>query len=281
MPEGDSLFALAARLSPVLAGKTLRRTDFRVPRLATVDLSGWRVDDVRSVGKHLLIDVSDDDRRCSIRSHMGMDGSWRVFAPGQRWSKPGHTARAVLRVDDAEIVGFALRELHVDADHHDSGASRIEAPLAHLGPDLLGSSWDTAQAVANIAAAVARDPAVSVSTVLLDQRIMAGVGNIYRNEICFLLGAHPSTPMGEVDAEKAVTLARELLWDNRLRPVRNTTGLPGRANHWVYGRENRPCRRCGTAIARMAGRDRDRVTYYCPTCQPAIGSRSDPAPGRT
>ena len=272
MPEGDSLFALAARLRPILAGKTLRRTDFRVPRLATVDLSGWRVDDVRSVGKHLLIDVSDDDRRCTIRSHLGMDGSWRVFAPGQRWSKPGHTARAVIGVDDAEVVGFALRELHVDGRDDDG--------LAHLGPDLLGPGWDAERAVANLAAAVERDPGLTVSAALLDQRIMAGVGNIYRNEICFLLGAHPSTPIADVDTQKAVALARELLWDNRLRPIRNTTGLPGRANHWVYGRENRPCRRCGTAIARMAGQDRDRVTYDCPTCQPAMGSRTDPAPGR-
>ena len=99
MPEGDTLYALAARLRPVLAGKTLRRTDFRVPRLATVDLAGWRVDDVRSVGKHLLIDLSHGERHCSIRSHLGMDGSWRIFTPGQRWTKPGHTARVVLRVD--------------------------------------------------------------------------------------------------------------------------------------------------------------------------------------
>lgn len=261
MPEGDTLYALAARLRPVLAGKTLRRTDFRVPRLATVDLAGWRVDDVRSVGKHLLIDLSHGERHCSIRSHLGMDGSWRIFTPGQRWTKPGHTARVVLRVDDAEAVGFALRELHVDGDRDAS----IET---HLGPDLLGPDWDADRAVANIVAAVARNPAVSVSAVLLDQRIMAGVGNIYRNEICFLLGAHPSTPMAAVDAEKAVTLARDLLWENRLRPVRNTTGLPRRANHWVYGRENRPCRRCGTPIARLANPDRDRVTYLCPVCQP-------------
>ena len=141
--------------------------------------------------------------------------------------------------DDAEVVGFALRELHVDGRDDDG--------LAHLGPDLLGPGWDAERAVANLAAAVERDPGLTVSAALLDQRIMAGVGNIYRNEICFLLGAHPSTPIADVDTQKAVALARELLWDNRLRPIRNTTGLPGRANHWVYGRENRPCRRCGTA----------------------------------
>ncbi|GED97334.1 Fpg/Nei family DNA glycosylase [Gordonia crocea] len=263
MPEGDTLFALAAQLRPVLAGKTLSRTDFRVPRLATADLSGWRVDEVRSVGKHLLVEVSDGDRRAVIRSHLGMDGSWRVFEPGRRWTKPGHTARAVLRVDGAEVVGFALRELHVDR----VGPGRPD-PLAHLGPDLLGADWDPARALAHMADAVARDPSVTVSRVLLDQRVMAGVGNIYRNEICFLLGVHPTTPMRVVDAEEAVSLARRLLWHNRLRPVRTTTGLPGRADLWVYGRADRPCRRCGTPIRRVPDEDRDRIAFYCPSCQP-------------
>ncbi|MFT4199609.1 DNA-formamidopyrimidine glycosylase family protein [Gordonia sp. (in: high G+C Gram-positive bacteria)] len=269
MPEGDTLFALAARLRPVLAGQVLTKTDFRVPRLATVDLSGWRVDEVRSIGKHLVMDLSDGERRCAIRSHLGMDGSCRVFRLGQRWTKPGHTARVVLHVDGAQAVGFLLRELHVDTDP--------DAALAHLGPDLLGPSWDADAALANIAAA---DPARTVSDVLLDQRIMAGVGNVYRNEICFLLGVHPSTPVVDVDAPEAVGAARTLLWQNRLRPTRNTTGLPGRATHWVYGREKRPCRRCGTPIRRVDGRDRDRVTYFCPTCQPATGSRNGPAPDR-
>ncbi|MFT3899530.1 MAG: DNA-formamidopyrimidine glycosylase family protein [Gordonia sp. (in: high G+C Gram-positive bacteria)] len=273
MPEGDSLFALATRLRPVLAGKTLTKSDFRVPRLATVDLLGWHVDGVRSIGKHLIIDLSDGDRRCAVRSHLGMDGSWRYFTLGQRWTKPGHTARVILGVDGAEAVGFLLRELHVDRDP--------DAALAHLGPDLLGPDWDADVAVANIAEAVRRNPSRTVSDVLLDQRVIAGVGNIYRNEVCFLLGVHPATPMVDVDAARAVELARELLWQNRRSPIRNTTGLRGRGqNHWVYGREGRSCHRCGTPITRVDGHDRDRVTYFCPTCQPAIGSRTGPAPDR-
>lgn len=263
MPEGDTVFALAARLRPVLAGKTLTRTDFRVPRLATVDLSGWSVDGVRSIGKHLVVDLTSGERHCAIRSHLGMDGSWRVFAPGQRWTKPAHTARAVLTVDDGAAVGFSLRELHVDADP--------DRALAHLGPDLLGPAWDPSAAAANLADAGARDPGLTVSRALLDQRNLAGIGNVYRNEICFLLGIHPSTPMSDADAEQAVSIARKLLWDNRLRTVRNTTGIPARGRRredlWVYGRVARPCRRCGTPIERVDGADRDRITFYCPTCQ--------------
>ncbi|GAB08968.1 putative DNA glycosylase [Gordonia araii NBRC 100433] len=273
MPEGDTIYALAARLRPLLRGKTLTRSDFRVPRLATVDLSGWRVDDVRSIGKHLVADVSDDDRRAAVRSHLGMDGSWRTFTAGQRWNKPGHTARVILAVDGLEAVGFSLRELHLDADP--------DRATAHLGPDLLGPGWDPGLALANIAAAVERTPRLTVSEALLDQRLMAGIGNVYRNEICFLLGAHPASSMAGVDAEKTVALARDLLWENRLRVNRNTTGLRGRANHCVYGRGNRPCRRCGTPIRRIDGSGRDRVTYWCPACQPVTDSRSDPAPRRT
>ena len=154
MPEGDTVFHIAHRLRAALEGKTLTRSDFRVPKEATVDLSGTVVTGVRSVGKHLFIDVvradpaGSDHRPLSIHSHLKMEGAWHVHATGARWRRPAHTARVVLRSREVEAVGFDLGVLEVLTDP--------SAAVAHLGPDLLGPEWDPDVAVANLAA-VRRD----------------------------------------------------------------------------------------------------------------------------
>ncbi|MEZ5212684.1 DNA-formamidopyrimidine glycosylase family protein [Gordonia sp. (in: high G+C Gram-positive bacteria)] len=258
MPEGDTVFLAAHRLHTALAGKTLSRTDFRVPRLATADLSGARIDRVRAVGKHLFIDTGTT----SIHSHLMMDGAWHVYRAGEKWRRPGFTARVVLRTGDGtEAVGFDLGILELTGDP--------AATVTHLGPDLLGENWDPATAVANLAAR----PDRALGLALLDQRNLAGIGNIYRSELCFLAGLHPARPVAEADLDAVVADAHRLLTANARRAVRSTTGDHRRGRElWVYGRECRPCRRCGTPIRRgmLAGDDREneRVIYSCARCQP-------------
>ena len=138
-----------------------------------------------------------------------------------------------------------------------------EDAVAHLGPDLLGPDWDPHIAAANLAA----DPDRPLSEALLDQRVMAGIGNVYSNELCFVFGHLPTTPVAAVkDPLRLVQRARDMLWLNRSRSNRTTTGDTRRGRQvWVYGRSGEPCRRCGTAI--KTDRTGDRVTFWCPNCQ--------------
>ncbi|MET0975216.1 MAG: DNA-formamidopyrimidine glycosylase family protein [Leifsonia sp.] len=265
MPEGDTVFQAARRLDAALAGQVLTRTDFRVPRFATLDLSGQRVDDVASRGKHLLIHVGE----LTIHSHLKMEGVWLVFGRGQSWRKPAHQARVVLETADRVAVGFELGVLEVFPRASES------AELEHLGPDLLGPDWDPAESIRRIAA----HPAVPIAVALLDQRNLAGLGNVFVNELCFLRGVRPQRTVGEVaDVAAAVDLGHRLIVANRDRTARTTTGLDRQGQRlWVYGRGGQPCRRCGTRIERgELGRSTSgsiiedpqlRVIYWCPSCQ--------------
>lgn len=252
MPEGDTVFHTAAKLRDALEGRTLTRCDVRVPRYATVDLTGERVDEIVSRGKHLFIRVG----QASIHSHLKMDGSWWVTST-DRPSHAGHRIRILLEAGDVQAVGIDLGVLEILERAADEDA------VAHLGPDLLGPDWDPHVAAANLAA----DPDRPLSETLLDQRVMAGVGNVYSNELCFVFGHLPTTPVGAVkDQLRLVQRARDMLWLNRSRSNRTTTGDTRRGRQvWVYGRSGEPCRRCGTAIE--AGRTGDRVTFWCPNCQ--------------
>lgn len=251
MPEGDTVFRTAASLREALAGRTLTRCDIRVPRYAAVDLSGHRVDEVLCRGKHLFIRVGP----ASIHSHLKMDGSWRIAPRGV----PAHTIRILLQADGVTAAGIDLGVLEVLDRDNDQEA------VAHLGPDLLGQGWDAARATANLTA----DPDRPIAAALLDQRVMAGIGNVYCNELCFVFGRLPTSPVGTVpDPARLTARARDMLWANRLRIARTTTGntRPGE-RLWVYGRGGEPCRRCGTPVSRAGQSDAERVSYWCPSCQ--------------
>lgn len=261
MPEGDTVYRTARRLDAALAGRSLVRGELRHPRLVEHDLAGRGVLAVASVGKHLFIRL--DDAR-SLHSHLRMDGSWQLYFPGQRWRLAAHHARAVLATADRVAVGFRLHDLALVLT---SNEHRL---VGHLGPDLLDPGWGEqheAEAVRRLTA----HPAAEIGLVLLDQRVMAGVGNIYRCEVCFLLGVSPWAPVGELaDPVEVVSLARTLLRRNIGRPERSTTGELSRGQRtWVYERAGWPCRRCGATIRRAAQGDgvEARVVYYCPTCQ--------------
>lgn len=254
MPEGDTVYRTANKLREALQGKTLTRCDVRVPRYAAVDLSGEVVDEVLSRGKHLFIRVG----MASIHSHLKMDGAWLVG--GQIRRVPAYKVRILLATADQRAAGVDLGVLEVlerDRDHE---------AVDHLGPDLLGD-WDLDTAAANLTA----DPARPVSQALLDQRVMAGVGNVYANELCFLFGLRPSAPVSRIkDPRRMADRAQKMLWQNRNRVNRTTTGDTRPGNDlWIYGRVGRPCRRCGTRVE--SDRDHvtgtDRISFWCPTCQ--------------
>jgi endonuclease-8 len=250
MPEGDTVWHTAAVLRERLLGGTLTRCDIRVPRFATIDLTGQVVDEVLSRGKHLFIRVG----AASIHSHLKMDGSWRV---GSRSLRVDHRARIILETESVRAVGVDLGVLEILERERD------EEAVAHLGPDLLGEDWDSALAVANLAA----DPDRPIAEALLDQRLLAGVGNVYCNELCFVTGHLPTAAVSAVkDPLRMVQRARDMLWLNRSRWNRTTTGnIRGGQDLWVYGRRGRPCRRCGTPIRSDGGGDR--ICYWCPVCQ--------------
>ena len=249
MPEGDTVFRTADKLRTALEGKVLTRCDVRVPRFAAVDLSGQTVDEVLSRGKHLFIRVG----AASIHSHLKMDGAWIIG----RVRAPAYKIRIVLETPDSRASGIDLGVLEVLDRATDMTA------VEHLGPDLLGEDWSARTAAANLMA----DPDRPLAEALLDQRVMAGVGNVFANELCFVFGLLPGTAVAQLpDPVRLATRAQQMLWANRLRINRTTTGntRPGQ-DVWVYGRAGLPCRRCGTRIETDKGGDR--VTYWCPTCQ--------------
>ena len=257
MPEGDTVYRAARRLHDALAGTELTRCDLRVPKFATVDFTGQMVHEVVSRGKHLLVRVGEH----SIHSHLKMEGIWHVYRPGQRWRAPAFKARAVLANERAEAVGFELGLLEVvpAADEADV--------VGYLGPDLLGPDWDAELALANLLA----DPEREVGLALLDQRVLAGLGNVYRAELCFLRGILPTRPIGEVpEPSRVIALAKRLIDANRDREARTFTGNEFRDRMWVYGRAGEPCRRCGTRIRRGQLGDTElqlREVWWCPRCQ--------------
>lgn len=254
MPEGDNVYLTAKNLNTVLAGRVLVRCDIRVPAFATVDLTGERVDEVISRGKHLLTRIGDH----TIHTHLKMDGSWHIYRPGVRWRRPQWQARIVLANAEWETVGFQLGIVEV------LPRAAEATVVGHLGPDLLGPDWDAGLALQRLLAA----PDATVGVALLDQSVMAGLGNVYRNELCFLRGVLPTRPVGEVpQPEKLVDLAHRLINANKDRTARTTTGNLRGVTSWVYGRDGKPCLRCGTTIVRGSIGTPPRDTYWCPQCQ--------------
>jgi formamidopyrimidine-DNA glycosylase len=259
VPEGDTVFLSATRLHTALAQKKLSKSDFRVPRYATVDLAGRTVAEVTSLGKHMLWRFDDD---LSLHTHFKMEGSWHLYRAGARWRAPGWQARLVLATHEWTAVGFNIPV--IDLVPRDDEKSLV----AHLGPDPL-RNWDAEEALRRLAS----DPDRPFSDAIVDQRNIAGLGNVFKCEICFLRGVNPWTRVGDAgDLRAAVDLAKSLM-DTSIRVgTRVTTGdaRPG-YSVWVYGRRNKPCRRCGAPVQRRGpASSEDQVTYWCPNCQPGL-----------
>jgi endonuclease-8 len=268
VPEGDTVHLTAKRLRAALSGQVLVRGELRHPQLVQHDLAGRTVLDVASVGKHLF--TRFDDGR-SLHSHLRLDGSWHLYRPGMHWQRPAHQARAVLETAERTAVGFNLHDMEL------LPTAEEDRLVGHLGPDLLDPDWGDEQAAEALRRFTARG-ASELGLVLLEQRVMAGVGNLYKTEVCFLLGLSPWTLVRDVpDPAAAIELSRELLLRNADRPQQSTTGELARGRQtWVFERGGQRCRRCGTRIrtAHQGEGVHARTAYWCPTCQPG------PSPSR-
>ena len=254
MPEGDTVFRVARELREALAGRVLTRSDFRVPRFAVTDLSGRTVTEVLPRGKHLLIRT---DTGLTVHTHLKMEGRWRI-APASERLRESHRIRLILANDQWRATGYELGIVEL------LPTAQEDRVTGHLGHDLLGPDWDEAEAVRRLSA----DPERSAGEALLDQRNLAGIGNVYKSEVLFLRGIRPWRPVGKIhDVDALVRLSHRMLNANKDRGQRVTTGDSRRGHEtWVYGRRGQPCRRCGTRI-RWAELG-DRITYWCPACQP-------------
>lgn len=270
MPEGDTIFRTAEVLRAALVGR--RITDARAqaqPGLRRVpDLSrliGSTVASVESRGKHLLIRFNDG---MTLRSHLRMTGSWHRYRPGERWRLSPRRASAVLETTQAVAVAFdtPVVELLTDADLRRSRA------LTSLGPDLLSGSFDADEALRRLRERSSEE----LGNALLDQRAVAGIGNVYKSEVAFLEGLDPwarLTSFEDAELLRVLRTARRLLQANTRGGARATTASPLRGQGlWVYGRAGRPCRRCGTPIQVRRQGEMARLTYWCVRCQVARGS---------
>jgi endonuclease-8 len=269
MPEGDTIYRTAAVLRAALVGRRITGARAqpqpalrRVPDLSR--LVGATVTDVEARGKHLLIGFENG---FTLRSHLRMTGSWHRYRPGERWHLPLRRASAILETNESVAVAFdtPVVELLTDADLRRSRA------LTTLGPDLLSRDFDADEALRRLRE---RD-AEALASVLLDQRAVAGIGNVYKSEVAFLDGLDPWAPVAAFDDAElvgALRTARRLLQANTRGGARVTTGSPVRGQGlWVYGRVGRPCRRCGTRIQVSRQGELARLTYWCPRCQPHRG----------
>lgn len=270
MPEGDTAFRAATSLHRSLAGRLVHRFELRVPRLATASLAGELCRGVDARGKHVLLRIGD----YTVQSHFGMDGSWRLVPSAESKTRArrgssatwpaSHRIRAIVGTDAVIALGVDLARLDLWPTVEE------EAHLGWLGPDLLAVDPDLAEATRR----VLQDPERAITAALLDQRNLAGLGNVYVTELCFLRGVLPSRSVRDCgDMAEWVRLGRRLMIANRDRIRRTFTG-DMRQPTYVYGRGGRPCRRCGTTILEgrhASGSFQDGATErnaaWCPRCQ--------------
>lgn len=260
MPEGDTVWLTAKRLHDALAGRQVTTFELRVPQLATRDLSGDTVREVIARGKHILIRFAGG---LTLHNHLRMDGSWHIVAAGRRPSAlPEHMIRALIGNDTWSAAGYRVHDVRL-VRTADEGQL-----VGHLGPDLLGPDWDVDLAVQRLHTQTDRP----VGEALLDQRNLAGIGNLYKCEALFVERVNPWTSIARVaDLGRLVVTAQRMMRVNRDHPGQSTTGLPGRGReHWVYQRAGAACRRCRTPIRHAVQGDPpyQRDTFWCPTCQP-------------
>lgn len=263
MPEGDTVFRLAIRLRKSLDGRKLKRGDLRVPAHATDALDGMRVIEHETHGKHLLTRF---DSGLTLHTHLRMEGSWTVTSPGRKLPHAVLSdARVILEVDGGPTA-YGLKLPVVDL----LPTNAENDVVGHLGPDPLRSDWSAQEAVRRLDQDLDR----RVAAALLDQRNIAGFGNLWANELCFLRGIHPDTAMSQVDVPALVTLGARCLRFSATQPgaLQVTTGNTRKGQqHWVAGRAGKPCLRCGTAILvrpEVPGDPERRRTWWCPHCQP-------------
>ena len=275
MPEGDTIFRAARTLNRALAKKIVTRFETELPHLQRVHddhpITGRTVDQVRSVGKWMEICFAGD---LILLTHMLMSGSWHVYRPGEKWQRSRQDMRIVLATADIEAVAFNVPI----AEFHTAESLARRRGFSQLGPDLLNEQFDVDEVIARLQQRL--DTAIGEA--LLSQSVLAGIGNVYKSEVCFACRVNPFRLVGSLALDELsclVTTARKFLAANvkegTAEQIVTYTGFrrtTGRANPtdrlWVYGRRGEPCRRCGTSlVSRKQGIDA-RITFWCPACQP-------------
>ncbi len=276
MPEGDTIFRSARALGRALTGKTVTGFETALAPLASVNdntpVAGRTVESIEANGKWLLIHFSGD---LILVTHMLMSGSWHIYRTGERWRVPRRMMRCVIRVEDFEAVAFNVPV----AKFFTARTLARDSMIPKLGPDLLRADYDEAEARARVLAR----PDEEIASVLLNQRVLAGLGNVYKVEVCFLCGVHPFRLVSSLSSDELDCLLFQSLKLIRANVRESTEEQPltytgaRRTTHsssegarlWVYARQGQPCRRCGTAVLmRKQGPDA-RSTYWCPQCQPS------------
>lgn len=276
MPEGDTLARIAVALRPYLAGRVVTGARARLPGPQVSRIVGQKIDAVDAAGKNLLIKF---DGGLELRTHLGLHGSWHRYRPGETWRRPPSRAALVIEVPGAIAVCFDAPVVEL----FERRAEVVHPTISMLGPDLVAAEFDQAEAVRRL-----REPAragTAIGEAVLDQRALAGIGNVFKSEVLFMEKVDPFAAVGTLDEptiERIVATARELLKDNarpeaaagRTTTVDLKTGArlaPSRL--WVYDRAGRPCHRCGTIIeAGPQGTELPRTTYWCPSCQAPAGA---------
>jgi endonuclease-8 len=275
VPEGDTIFRAAATLQRALGGHRVERFDSVFPALTRVHedhpFIGATIDRVYSRGKHLLMQFSNG---FVLRTHMRMNGSWHIYRRGEKWQRPPRDMRVLVATAGYEAVGFDIPV----AEFIKERSLSKHAVLARLGPDVLDEAFDRDEALRRLT----KRSTSEIAEALLDQQVMAGLGNVYKSEVLFMCGVNPFTPVASLTSDQVeciVDTGRKLLRVNvnsSLAPMTTYTGYrrttkrgdPG-ARLWVYGRGRLPCRRCGTAIKAKKQGTGARLTYWCPRCQPS------------
>lgn len=278
MPEGDTIFRSARALHRALAGRAITRFETGYARLARADddytIAGRTVEHVEARGKWLLIFLSGD---LILLTHMLMNGSWHLYRPGERWRRQRRDMRLVIETAEWIAVGFTVPV----AEFHTPASLARKTGVMTLGPDLLKQEFDPEQAIAKIRERRKEEVAV----VLLNQHVMAGVGNVFKSEICFVCGVHPFCrveTLTEAQLENIVDVSRRFLKanvseENDTGARRTMSSLNRNTRLWVYGRRGEPCRRCGAAILMRKQGTEARTTFWCPNCQ-TLEASSEQAP---
>lgn len=276
MPEGDTIFRAARTLDRALAGHTVTHFESVLPKVTRVDVDkgirGRSVERVEAQGKWLLMHFSGG---LVLLTHLLMSGSWHIYRPGEKWWLPRRAMRVMLATEQIVAVAFNIQV----AEFHTEDSLRRRAGFAALGPSLLATEFDPSEGVARLLA----HPEMEIGNALLSQSIVAGIGNVYKSEVCFACGVHPFRKIASLTPDELSCLmatARKFMSANvtdasdsqivTYQGLRRTTarGNPDE-RLWVYRRTGEPCRRCGLEIqSRKQGPDA-RTTFWCPQCQPS------------
>ena len=293
MPEGDTIYRAARALQKAIGGKTVTGFDTGLAKLARVNddapLLGRVVEKVESRGKWCLIFFSGD---LILVTHMLMSGSWHLYRVGERWRMGRDRMRVVIRTVDWEAVGFNIPV----AEFHTARSLERSSQVPKLGPDILSNEFTVEGGVARLAAYGRENPDAEIAVVLLNQRVLAGLGNVYKSEVAFAAGVNPFRAMRTITAremEVMVEVSQRYMRANVVDGAgdgivtyagnrRTTHAMDREERLWVYGRQGQECRRCGATVMMRKQGVQARSTYWCPECQAWVGMGETAAPvGRT